>query len=92
MATFSNNIRVNAAVANSTTSTAAVTLYTAPSNGYAILNARTEGTRIINVGGISVGSTVDKIIYVGPSQVIQAAASGAGSFAAVTGVEFINSV
>lgn len=61
MATYSNNttIKVNAAVSASSAG-APATLYTAPANGYAILNALLSTSNgateaYLNVGGVPVG-------------------------------------
>jgi hypothetical protein len=102
MATYSNGgLRVNAGVAFSVTATSGVyqTLYTAPANGYAILQIRAEpgasttvtitiATKLLSQ---TVGSTPTSYtsVYVGPSQVVQGTGVSSTTFH-VTGVEFIN--
>ena len=89
-------IKVNGAVSASSGSSA--NLYTAPSNGYAIVNLTTinsTGTTSVTVGTRTVQSISSSTavygqqIYIGPSQVIAVTVSATGS-AQISGVEFVN--
>lgn len=86
MATYGQNttIKVNAAVSASGSNT---TLYTAPANGYAILNAYLPAAGNITVAGQIVNAVGGNsiAIYVGPGQAVACVSS-----ASISGVEFIN--
>lgn len=86
-------LKVNAAI--SATTSFSGTLYTAPANGYAIVNlsgSSSGGTTLISIGGRPALSTTGFIIgqtaFVGPSQSVTAAI-GTG-IASISGVEFVN--
>jgi hypothetical protein len=95
MATYTSGPKVNAAV--SATRSTNGTMYTAPSNGYAILNYYISTN---NAGDITVASNVAAngvsgapqkgTIYVGPSQVVAAANIAGTTGINLSGVEFVN--
>lgn len=99
--TGNTTIKINAAIsATASPTSSTVTLYTAPANGYAIVNlfctayatllvTTQVGSRV--VASFGAVSTVPVTVYVGPSQVLNATASGAsGTTVVASGVEFIN--
>lgn len=88
-------LKVNAAVSNSS-SVNGTTLYTAPANGYAVVNltlSATAGTTTAAVGtrtvlAVTATGTVYQQIFIGPSQaLVITLTTGSGQ---VSGVEFIN--
>lgn len=86
-------IKVNAAVSANNSSTSG-TIYTAPANGYAIVNIlNSNAANTVSIGGQLVISAVlinpSNIFYVGPSQAITYAA-GAINQIRISGVEFVN--
>lgn len=101
MATLNNGIKINTAVTNGIIGTGA-TLYTAPSNAYAIVQlsiiSTGAGDTTISVGGRTVyvvslaASTKHNLlfnIYVGPGQILAYTAPAVSSID-VSGVSFIN--
>ena len=101
MATYSvgNPIRVTGAVSGTGSGLASGVLYTAPANGYAIINyvlAGGSGARVLQIGPYSAGSapagqTVYGIAYVGPGLEVRTSSSFADGALSFTGVEFGNS-
>lgn len=99
MATYSSNVtlKVNGAVDyyhSGGSIVGQVTVYTAPSTGYAVVNlyaTASTGTTSWYIGGnlIAASSVLPTQIYLGPSQVLQYSASGAHIVHA-TGVSFVN--
>lgn len=87
-------IKVNGAIDSSITSSA--TMYTAPANGYAIINAvitsSTAGASIAIAGNTLISSVLGYpvVLYVGPSQSVVGSISTSGAMN-INGVEFINS-
>jgi hypothetical protein len=88
-------IKVNAAISNAS-SVSGTTLYTAPANGYAIVNltlSASAGTTSATVGNrtvfqVAATATGYQQIFIGPSQALQISlATGSGQ---VSGVEFVN--
>lgn len=88
MATLNVAIKVNAAVAFNSFNT---TFYTAPANGYAILNIVFAASgSALTVAGVPItpasGTTVINSLYVGPGQAV---ATSGGTCQGV-GVSFVN--
>ena len=88
-------IKANGAVAAS--SSVSATLYTAPANGYAVLNlfmSASAGSVSASVGGRTVASFAAtqsfsyQSVFVGPSQALTCSI-GTGSVS-ISGVEFVN--
>ena len=87
-------LKVNAAISASTSISA--TLYTAPANGYAIVNltaSSSAGGTTITIGGrnvisVTTATVLGQTAYVGPSQSV-VATIGTGN-AQISGVEFVN--
>lgn len=87
MATVSGGIKINRAVAISITNGSVS--YTAPANGYAIVQI--NGTGSFNSGGTggAVSASTITSIYIGPSQVLGLTAT-TGNTIGADGVEFVN--
>lgn len=99
MATLNSSIKVNAAISNQQDASG-MTMYTAPANGYAIINIS-----VFNTSANSAGITVDGLqmfassgisntyafgtFYVGPGQSVVSQVGGTNTVN-ITGVEFIN--
>lgn len=89
-AAISNGVATNGFVGNSATA------YTAPANGYAIVNIFLSGNgpRATVAGRTVTSSTTgNQGVYVGPSQalaVVQDGATGPSASMVVSGVEFVN--
>lgn len=102
MATYSGNstIKVNGAVSGYQTrgSTGSTAVYTAPANGYALVNIRfawSGGTHELRIGGRTLGTTSGSTftgVTVGPGQSVEVFNAGVGGSceAWVSGVEFVN--
>lgn len=99
--TIKTNAAVSATKSVNTAGTSTDTLYTAPANGYAIINlfvtAFASTTLTITIGGrtistISAVYTESKMYHVGPSQAVVITVTGATGVTTVvcSGVEFIN--
>jgi hypothetical protein len=84
-------IKVNAAVGNTVTGNG--TVYTAPADGYAIVNLVLSGSwgGTVRVGGRDLlsNATTQNTIYIGPSQSLVVSSYSAGTLN-ISGVEFIN--
>lgn len=90
-------IKINAAVSATNSSTSAtITLYTAPANGYAVIQLHDTVGGVGNfftIGGrtVVIGTTAVSGFYVGPSQAVVINRPGAvNSAASISGVEFVN--
>lgn len=88
MATYGQNttIKVNAAISNTASN---ATLYTAPANGYAVVQVNLPTGGQVTVGGVVAfqsGASLNNQLYIGPSQ----SAVAVGNNITISGVEFIN--
>ena len=93
-------IKMNAAVSASSTATFGNTMYTAPANGYAIVNVNKAGgvgNATITVGGVRINTATAsplayQSIYIGPSQSFawSSGAAEAAGMITISGVEFVN--
>lgn len=99
MATVGNGIKVSGVAISASSDSVNSNLYTAPSNGYAILNyCQTESggnSQNLKVSGNPVGAGTSGVergtFYVGPSQIVSWSGGSGGGFIFISGVEFINS-